>query len=143
MEDLNYNRNKGMGNFNQFLSIRGVGFNPRGTRSLTKREKEQVKKKCKNRCAKTGKKFKSRDLEVDHKKAVALSKGPWYEEMFSFGTMTKSGKPRKHSYDWKNNLQPLSKKAHKIKTKSDIKKIKEKRRKELEKWVGNINFNLH
>jgi len=50
---------------------------------------------------------------------------------FRLDINTKSGKPPKHSYDKKRNLQVLTKRQHKKKTKNDMEKIRKKRQKEL------------
>jgi len=108
-----------------------MGLNPKGRRNITEKEKEEIKEEWRK---KTGKKTHSKKLEIDHKKPVALHKKslPILDLMnhFRLDINTNSGKPKKHSYDWKSNLQPLTKKQHKKKTKEDMKKIKEKRRKE-------------
>jgi len=109
-----------------------MGLNPKGKRNLTAKEKREMKKEYRE---KTGKKTPDKLLEIDHKKPVALHKPLWWEDK-DFGKLeplTKSGKPKKHNYDWKNNLQPLTKKQHKKKTKEDIKKIREKRRQTIRK----------
>lgn len=103
--------------------IRGISPNPKGRRGLTNKDKKNLRGKKRG--------------DVDHIKPIALHKSkPIFDLMghYEIDVNTKSGRPPKHSYDRKNNLQVLSKSVHKKKTKRDIKRIREKKEKELDNW---------
>ena len=87
-----------------------------GRRGLTKRDKDRIKKRDK----------KPKNSEVDHKIPVALHKT--YSPMdIRIDIRNKDGSLPKHKYDYDRNLQALSPRQHKKKTKSDMKKIRDKR----------------
>ena len=98
------------------LDIRSIDYNPIGRRNLTKKDKDRIRRKAR----------KPKYYEIDHKKPVALHKT--YSLMDGrIDIRNKDGSLPKHSYDKDRNLQALSPRQHKKKTKSDINKIRAKR----------------
>ncbi len=113
--------------------IKPFGLNLLGSRRVSAKEKKKLKEAYRRR---TGKKTPDHFLQIDHKKPVALHKPTfWWDDEYlgRIEPYTIHGQPRKHSYDRKSNLQVLHYKTHRKKTATDIKKIRSKRQKDLNK----------
>lgn len=101
-----------------------------GDRTITPAQKRKIKEEQKFRCAKCGKKFHSRLLEIHHKKEVHKHKNSLGVDI---PVMT-FGYKHKPKYDRRENLEAVCVYCH-----DKTKKTKKPRKKQNS--IGNININ--
>lgn len=110
------------------LKILKIRVSHKGERTLTRSEKEALKKERGYKCDKCGEKKPSKYLIVDHKKQVAEYKS----KSLNVGYLEFYDKKRKKPpHDWKRNLQVLCLECNTDKTLKERKTKKRRTKKKL------------